>query len=166
VPFSRKLSGLESQVRVLSGLARHLSQICTAKLSEVFAEDDLTVLEFGFVVILHEWPGIDQNTVAAKMAIDQTSVSAMVYKLEKRKLLKRGVDEEDRRARVLHLTKTGEKLLGRLRPQSRAAQQSLLLTLSPAERETFMDLLVRVVEANEAHARPGVGRRQPTARRV
>jgi len=49
----------------------------------------------------------------------------------------------------------------RLRPSLLAAQQRLLKPLSKAERAAFLDLLVRVIEANDAYARPGNGRRKP-----
>jgi DNA-binding MarR family transcriptional regulator len=162
---SEKLTGLETPVKVLSGLSRHLHQIVNSVITEVLEADGLTPLEFGLLVLALEWPGIDQNTVAAKMAIDRTSVSAMVGRLEKRKLLKRAVHSEDRRARSLQLTDAGEALCARLRPQSRAAQRGVLSALSVSEREQFVDLLARVVEANETHARPGVGRRKPTPRK-
>jgi len=161
VKASAVLTGLDLPVRVLVALARHLHQICTAKVSQVLAADGLTPLEFGAVILLGEFPGIDQNTVAAKMAIDRTSISAMVFKLEKQKLVKRAVHADDRRARTLCLTPVGEALRVRLRPQSRAAQQSVLSSLSPTERENFLNMLVRVVAANEAYARPGIGRRKP-----
>jgi DNA-binding MarR family transcriptional regulator len=162
---NEKLTGLETSLKVLSGLSRHLHQIVHSVIAEVLEADDLKPLEFGLLVLALEWPGIDQNTVAAKMAIDRTSVSAMVDRLEKRKLLKRAVHAEDRRARSLQLTDAGKALCARLRPQSRAAQRGVLATLSVSERELFVALLVRVVEANEIHARPGVGRRKPTPRK-
>ena len=161
VKASAVLTGLELPVRVLVALARHLHQICTAKVSQVLEADGLTPLEFGALILLGEFPGIDQNTVAAKMAIDRTSISAMVFKLETRKFVRRAVHADDRRARTLCLTAAGEALRARLRPQSRAAQQSVLASLSPTERENFLEMLVRVVAANEAHARPGIGRRKP-----
>jgi len=40
----------------------------------------------------------------------------------------------------------------------------ILAALTPKERELFLDLLVRVVEANRALARPGAGRRKPSRR--
>ncbi len=50
----------------------------------------------------------------------------------------------------------------RVRPKSLAAQQRVLACLTAAERETFFDLLFRVVKANEDLALPGSGRRKPS----
>jgi hypothetical protein len=48
-----------------------------------------------------------------------------------------------------------------MRPKVLAAQAGIIEPLMPAERMLLVDLLTRVVEANEAHARPGAGRRPP-----
>jgi hypothetical protein len=58
------------------------------------------------------------------------------------------------------------QLRRRLRPLARSAQESLLASLSSKEREVLIDLLVRVVKANEAYVRPGAGRRKPGARQT
>jgi hypothetical protein len=42
-----------------------------------------------------------------------------------------------------------------------SAQERLLAPLSKAERAALLDMLVRVIEANDSYARPGNGRRKP-----
>ena len=42
-----------------------------------------------------------------------------------------------------------------------AAQDQIMRTLFKSERDTLLELLTRVVEANQAYARPGNGRRAP-----
>jgi len=36
-----------------------------------------------------------------------------------------------------------------------------MAALTPAERQTFLDLLTRIIETNQSYARPGNGRRRP-----
>ena len=48
----------------------------------------------------------------------------------------------------------------RLRPSVAAADQRILEPLSPSERELFIDMLIRMIGANGAYARPGAGRRK------
>jgi DNA-binding MarR family transcriptional regulator len=148
--------------RFVRPLARHFHQICVTAVSDVVAEAGLTLMEFGVLAVLGDLPGIDQNTLADFQVIDRTTVSATVQILEARKLIERGVNEEDRRGRLLYLTKSGEALRARVRPKSLARQQRLLSCLTASERETFVELLFRVVKANEDLARPGSGRRKPS----
>ena len=83
---------------------------------------------------------------------------------EKRGLLERSVNGEDRRARLVRLTTRGEKLHARLYPKAFEGQNRILEVLEPAERQVLLDLLVRVIEGNLHLARPGTGRRKRVAR--
>ena len=145
-------------------LARRFYQIALGVLAEVHADNDLRALEFGVMIHLHDMPGIDQNTLVERMALDRTSVSAMVYRLEQLGLIERSVNGADRRARVLRLSAAGKALHDRQLPKALAAQDRILAVLTPAERQSLIDLLVRVIEANHSHVRPGAGRRKPVRR--
>jgi MarR family transcriptional regulator, temperature-dependent positive regulator of motility len=85
----------------------------------------------------------------------------MIDRLETARMLERRVHPDDRRARLLDATRSGEKLRQQLQPSVLAAQDRLLAPLAVRERRLFLDLLTRVVEGNERYARPGNGRRPP-----
>ena len=150
------------------GLARRFYQIATAVTAEVHEHENtgLRHLVFGVMVRLHDTPGLDQNSLADWMALDRTTISALVFRLEQRGLIARAVNGADRRARVLRLTPKGKTLHDRVRAKAVAAQARILSVLAPAERRVLVDLLVRVIEANLAYARPGAGRRRPVRRRA
>src|SRR5262245_58379536 len=112
-------SGAMSVRRVPLPLARHFHQICTASLAETLAEAGLKSGQFAVLVYLSRVtgePGIDQNTLAARMGYDRARVSQLADELETMGLLDRRVNGADRRARVLRLTRRGEELRARLRP--------------------------------------------------
>jgi DNA-binding MarR family transcriptional regulator len=94
---------------------------------------------------------IDQNALVARLGIDRYGASLLVERLEKQRIVERRVNGADRRARLLRLTARREKPYARLR----APVGALLARLSAMERELFLDLLMRVVQANTAWARPG-----------
>ena len=144
-------------------LARRFYQLATALTAEVHEREHtgLRHLEFGVMVRVHDTPGLDQNSLAEWLALDRTTTSAMVFRLEQQGLLERAVNGADRRARELRLTKKGKALHDRIRPTTQAAQDRVLDVLSPAERRSLIDMLVRVIEANYEHVRPGAGRRRP-----
>ena len=104
---------------------------------------------------------MDQRRIAELIGTDRTSVSQMIERLVARGLVDQRINGEDRRAREIHITPRGRQLRSSLRPKLLAAQDRMLAPLGPSERRTLMDLLVRVIEANEAHARPGAARRSP-----
>ncbi len=149
--------------RVPLALARRFFQVCTAVAAGSIAEADLTPLEFAVMAYVNKVvgePGIDQSSLAARLGIDRNNTSLLVARLQAKGLIEPRVNAEDRRARLLWLTPRGEKLHARLYPRAYADQLGILKTLSADERETLLDLLVRVIEGNRPFARPGAGRRK------
>jgi DNA-binding MarR family transcriptional regulator len=141
-------------------LSRRFYQIAVARAAEVQEVHGIAPLEFAVLIHLAASPGIDQNTLAARLALDRTSTGTLVHDLEKKGLVRRMVSSTDRRARVLDLTAKGAALHVKLRPKGEAAQAQILSVLSPAERKSLISMLVRVIEANDAYVRPGAGRRK------
>ncbi len=144
-------------------LARRFYQIATAATAEVHEQEHtgLRHLEFGVMVRLHDTPGLDQNSLADWLSLDRTTISTLVFRLEQLGLIERPVNGADRRARVLRLTSKGKALHDRVRPITQAAQERILKVLTAAERRSFVDLLARVIDGNQAYVRPGAGRRRP-----
>ena len=145
------------------GLARRFYQIATAVTAEVHEHEKtgLRHLEFGVMVRVHDTPGLDQNSLAEWLALDRTTINTLVFRLEHQGLIERAVNGADRRARVLRLTRAGMALHTRMRAKTEAAQQRILSVLAPSERRAFIDMLARVIDANQACVGPGAGRRLP-----
>ena len=147
--------------RVPAHLARRFHQICLGVTAEILAREDLTPLIFGVMAAVFEEPGRGQRQLASRMGIDVVSLGQMIDFLEHKGLVRRELDPDDRRARRLYATRRGSDLRRRLRPSLLAAQERLLAPLSKTERAALLDMLVRVIEANDSYARPGNGRRKP-----
>lgn len=141
-------------------LGRRLFQIGVAVAAEKLEPEGLIPLEFGMIITIHDFPEGDQNTLGARMSLDRTTVSALLFELEKKGLVERQVNDTDRRARILRLSRKGRALHDRLRPITSAAQQRILSVLSASERKAFIDMLTRVIEANRNYLRLGAGRRR------
>jgi DNA-binding MarR family transcriptional regulator len=129
-------------------------------IAEALAGEEVVQLEYGSLVCLEIEPGIDQRRLAEAMGIDPSNTSLIVDRLHSKGLIERRIKGADRRARELYLTPKGKKLWRRLRPKTSAANERVLAPLAPAERELLLNLLIRVIEENRAHARPGAGRRK------
>jgi DNA-binding MarR family transcriptional regulator len=126
------------------------------------ADAELVQLEFALLVFVDDMPGISQQTLSEALGIDRNNVSLIADKLEARGLLKRLVSEADRRARELYITPQGKKRWRRCQSRVREANDRILACLNATEKELFLDVLLRVVNANRVHARPGGGRRKRT----
>jgi DNA-binding MarR family transcriptional regulator len=141
-------------------LARRFQQICTSIVATALEGSEVVQLEFAVLVLLDDVPGIDQRTLAEAMGIDRNNVSLNIDQLEKKGLVERRINGADRRARELYLTTKGKDLRRRVQPKIRAANERILAPLKATEQKLFISMLIRLVEGNRMHARPGAGRRK------
>ena len=146
--------------RVAPHLARRFHQVCVGFTSEITEPAGLTPVEFSVLTVLNDAPEIDQATLALRLGVDAVSAHNLANRLEALGHVDRRVKPGDQRARVLRLSAQGQAVHDELRPKGRAQQERLLAPLSPEERPLFLDMLVRLIEAHEAYARPGNGRRR------
>jgi MarR family transcriptional regulator, temperature-dependent positive regulator of motility len=147
--------------RVPAHLARRFNQICIGIGDEATRPFNLSPIEFAVVASIEDEPGLDQRRLAARLAIDTVSTSKLLDRLEKLRLVRRAVSSDDRRSRILSLTTRGQEVRVKIGVGFRAAHEKIMAPLSPSEQRHFVELLVRLVEGNEAYARPGNGRRKP-----
>ena len=153
--------GVLPRHRVPAHLARRFYQICLGMSAEILDPEDLNPIEYALLAAVDDNPGIDQRGLGGRLGVDPASTSQMIERLARRGLLEQAVQPTDRRARLLSPTTVGTQLRARLRPDLLAAQDRVLSVLSPEDQETLLQLLARVVEGNDAYARPGNGRRKP-----
>jgi MarR family transcriptional regulator, temperature-dependent positive regulator of motility len=142
-------------------LARRFQQICLGIIAEVLEPEGLTPVQYAALASLDDAPGIEQHRLANRIGIDPVSAHHLVNGLASAGLVRRRVAADDRRARVLDLTRRGTVLRRRLKPAMMSTQDRILAPLSAAERDVLVALLTRVIEKNETYARPGNGRRPP-----
>ena len=72
------------------------------------------------------------------------SLTAAVDRLERRGLVRRAADSNDRRTRVVHLTPKGRKLISGIFGEHAAVMEASAQDLSKTERETLIELLKKL----------------------
>jgi DNA-binding MarR family transcriptional regulator len=142
-------------------LARRFAQICAAMLAEIPAPFAQPGWHFALLRQIRETPGMDRGWHASALGSDASSTGKALELFETSGYVARVTREGDRRAKIYSLTPAGEALFQELAPPVRAVARRILAPLSDAEAETLLTLLARLVDAHEAHARPGAGRRKP-----
>ena len=127
-------------------MAGHLIRRLHQQSTQVFqaqmqaAGFDLTSVQFAALDAIAEQPGIDQARLAATIGFDRATIGGVIDRLEQKGLVQRVVSAEDRRARLLHLTAEGRRLLKACRPVVEALQDDILVLLTPKERSSFLAL--------------------------
>jgi MarR family 2-MHQ and catechol resistance regulon transcriptional repressor len=108
---------------------------------------DFAVLE----MLLHKGPQ-PVNTIGAKVLLTSGSITAAVDRLEARGLVRRGNDPKDRRARIVHLTRAGRKLIACAFDEHSRTMEEAVGVLPSAERATLVRLLKKLGKSLPASA--------------
>ena len=128
---------------------RRLQQMAVA----VFLQDTqgfgITPVQYGALLTVQRQPGLDQRSLANLMGLDTSTTAGVVDRLEARGLLRRSASTTDRRVKLLGITEDGATLLADMQPQVAAAQARMLAPLTDAEKPLFMDMLIRLVQAQQ-----------------
>ena len=104
----------------------------------------LGLSDFGVLeVLLHKGP-LPVNALGQKIRLTSGSISVAIDRLEKKGLVERKDYPDDRRARIVHLTAEGRKLIERAFAEHAAAMEHAASGLSPAERTAAIRLLKKL----------------------
>ncbi len=91
-------------------------------------------------VILHKGPQ-PVNVIGKKVLLTSGSITAAIDRLESRNLVHRTADPQDRRARIVHLTETGQRLIEDGIQRHAIDLEETLAVLKPGERMELIRLL-------------------------
>lgn len=134
-------------------LVRRLHQIHVAMFMEELSAEQVTPVQYGLLSILVDMPGLDQLSLAEEVGIDRANVHDVLKRLESRKLLLRVVDPLNKRRKICLPTQEGIEFVARHHAGMQAAQKRMLDPLTDNERATFVELLHKLIEANNGFGR-------------
>jgi MarR family transcriptional regulator, 2-MHQ and catechol-resistance regulon repressor len=100
---------------------------------------DFAVLE----LLLHKGP-TPVNRIGEKVRLTSGSITVAIDRLERKHLVERRNDPLDRRARVVHLTESGRKLISCAFADHERALDSAMSALSEGERMEAMRILKKL----------------------
>jgi DNA-binding MarR family transcriptional regulator len=126
---------------VIHKVAQHGQRV----LHEALAEHELALPHFAVLSALHDLGPVAQHALAAHLHIHASHLVRYLDETERRGLVGRERDPDDRRRQRVAITTAGEALIAKLTPAVERAEQDLLKALSPTERETLTTLLDRVL---------------------
>ncbi len=134
-------------------LFRRMQQIAVAIFVEECRAYDLTPVQYAALVAIRTHPGIDATRLSAVIAFDRSTLGNVIERLEAKQLIERKLSRQDKRVKLLYLTKAGAALLRDIMPSVDRAQARMLQPLKPADRRTLMALLTQLVDLNNESSR-------------
>ena len=134
-------------------LFRRMQQIAVALFIEECRQFDLTPVQYAALIAIHTHPGIDATRLSAVIAFDRSTLGSVIERLEAKKLIDRKPSAEDKRVKLLVLTKAGAAILRDIVPWVEKAQARMLQPLKPADRKLLLGLLTQLVDLNNESSR-------------
>jgi MarR family transcriptional regulator, lower aerobic nicotinate degradation pathway regulator len=134
-------------------LFRRMQQIAVALFMEECRTFDLTPVQYAALVAIRTHPGIDATRLSAVIAFDRSTLGSVIERLETKSYVERKPAAEDKRVKLLYLTKAGVNLLREIMPSVDRVQARILQPLKPADRKTLLALLEQLVDLNNEASR-------------
>jgi DNA-binding MarR family transcriptional regulator len=134
-------------------LFRRMQQIAVAIFVEECEASDLTPVQYAALVAIRTHPGIDATRLSAVIAFDRSTLGNVIERLESKDYIERKPSRDDKRIKLLYLTKAGGALLRDIMPSVDRAQARMLQPLKPADRKTLLALMTQLVDLNNEASR-------------
>lgn len=103
------------------------------------AFSEFTILE----ALLNKGP-LQVNDIGRRVNLTSGAITSAIDRLEGRGLVQRGVDDADKRARLVSLTRAGRALIATTFDAHKAKMDAAADTLTEKERRTLIDLLKKL----------------------
>jgi len=129
-------------------LIRRLHQIHVALFQKRCAAFEITPLQYSLLSALAERGTADQTTLADDVALDRTTTTGALKRLQSRNFIERSIQHRDRRAQICRLTKAGAALLRQMEASARAAHRETVADLSKIDQKRFIAMMQRIVAAS------------------
>jgi DNA-binding MarR family transcriptional regulator len=134
-------------------LIRRAQQIAVAEFARETADHDVTPVQFAFMNAMMDTPGLDQITLAKRVAFDAATSGSVIGRLEAKGWVRRDADAQDRRRKLLFVTPEGAQALARMNAAVERAQRNILAPLAATDQALFMRLLAQLVDGHEQSER-------------
>jgi MarR family 2-MHQ and catechol resistance regulon transcriptional repressor len=108
---------------------------------------DLTAPQFGVLEALAHLGPMKMCEIGNKLLMSGANVTGVVDRLEKKGLVRRVMDAEDRRMFLIHLTEAGSKVIAKFFPVHAEHLEAFTNVLTSKEKRLLTDLLKKLGKA-------------------
>ena len=135
-------------------LMRRLHQIHVGLFSELCGAFRVTPLQYSLLSLLKAGGDADQTTLANAVALDRTTTTGALKRLQGRGLVERFPSQTDRRSQQCRITSAGCMLLQNMEGAARQAHDTTIAPLSDKEKAIFIELMKKINSAHTRHRMP------------
>src|SRR5438093_10602013 len=114
-----------------------------------FEKEGFELYDYGVLALLAEGARETQSTIADALTVDPSRLVALLDSLEKRSLIVRQRDVQDRRRHTVSITADGKRELARLRGMIKRLEEAVFAPLDAESRKALHDLLLRLASEHD-----------------
>ena len=140
--FSYVLSSIGHRIR-------RCNQLSVALFAEEVAPFGITTVQYAALAAIAAHDDIDATRLAAMIALDRSTVGAVLERLEDKEIISRHFASGNKRIKRLRVTARGRDLLVKADGAVHRSQDRFLDVLDPAERATLEGLLEKLISRHE-----------------
>src|SRR6516225_7998095 len=122
-PMPNKPVTMDAVYTAPGDLFRPMQQIAVALFMEECKAFDLTPVQYAALIAIRTHPGIDATRLSAVIAFDRSTLGSVIERLEAKKFVDRKPAREDKRVKLLYLTRSARASCVKSCPQSIARRQ-------------------------------------------
>jgi len=120
----------------------------TENMHRHLTEDRLTVSQFAVLEAIYHLGSLCQKEIGEKILKTSGNITMVIDNLEKRKMVRRAKDPNDRRRMIVGLTPKGNRLFDRVFPRHAIIAESVFSALSERELAQLGRLLKKLGKMN------------------
>ncbi len=138
--------GINKEARALGTYVKLMraAESITSRAHKHLASVGLTVSQFGVLEALYHLGPLSQRDLGQKILRSSGNITMVIDNLEKRGLVRRKRDRNDRRFLIVHLTAKGKKLIRKIFPPHAALITKELSVLNATDQKILGDLCKKV----------------------
>lgn len=130
-------------------LLRRLNQVHHSLFYEAFS-GDITPLQYGLLTLLALENSQDQSALCLSLGADRATLAKSLDVIKKKGWIVFEATRQDKRKKIVTMTKQGKQFLEESREKMRNVQLALLAPLSNSQKAMFIDMMkLLVIENNE-----------------
>jgi DNA-binding MarR family transcriptional regulator len=128
-------------------LANHMARLFAKGLQQNIKPLGLAPAQFMTLLALWEKDGLTQRELVERLDVEQATMANTLTRMERDGLIQRRAHPEDGRSQSIHLTPKAVALREPATAAARSVNAIALEPLNEAERQAFLDLTWRVIDA-------------------
>ncbi|MEU0313365.1 MarR family transcriptional regulator [Nocardioides sp. NPDC006273] len=122
-------------------VVKQLELATRARLDAVLKESGVTALQYTALSVLERRPTMSAADLARASFVRAQSAADLIGALERRGLIERRIDPDNRRRMLISLTTEGREFLDAYDPRVEELEEQMLAELGPEDRQAFRTFL-------------------------